>query len=74
MQHHCQRFVVLGHSVAHQKLGLAVLAQVSYDGQLEHFDEDDVDIMQLFASFVGPKLTLGIQSCKWNAPCFERWL
>lgn len=26
---------------------------------MEHFDEEDVDIMQLFASFVGPKLMLG---------------
>ena len=33
--------------------------QVSYDGQLEYFDEDDVDIMKMFASFVGPKLKPG---------------
>ena len=30
--------------------------QVAYDGQLEYFDDEDVEIMELFASFVGPKL------------------
>mmetsp|Transcript_20309 Transcript_20309/g.36260 ORF Transcript_20309/g.36260 Transcript_20309/m.36260 type:complete len:468 (-) Transcript_20309:159-1562(-) len=35
---------------------IQVINKVSYDGQLEDFDDDDVEIMQLFASFVGPKL------------------
>jgi len=33
-----------------------LINKVSYDGQLEYFDDDDIDIMQLFSSFVGPKL------------------
>ena len=35
---------------------LIVSTQVAYDGQLEYFDDEDVEIMELFASFVGPKL------------------
>eukprot|EP00931_Biecheleriopsis_adriatica_P074244 TRINITY_DN48348_c0_g1_i1.p1 TRINITY_DN48348_c0_g1~~TRINITY_DN48348_c0_g1_i1.p1 ORF type:complete len:470 (-),score=101.96 TRINITY_DN48348_c0_g1_i1:92-1501(-) len=34
-----------------------LINKVSYDGQLEYFDDDDIEIMQLFASFVGPKLS-----------------
>eukprot|EP00440_Ansanella_granifera_P046287 gb/GFBE01050126.1/.p1 GENE.gb/GFBE01050126.1/~~gb/GFBE01050126.1/.p1 ORF type:complete len:461 (+),score=127.30 gb/GFBE01050126.1/:1-1383(+) len=36
---------------------IQMINKVSYDGQLEYFDEDDIQIMQLFASFVGPKLS-----------------
>mmetsp|Transcript_43251 Transcript_43251/g.100920 ORF Transcript_43251/g.100920 Transcript_43251/m.100920 type:complete len:447 (+) Transcript_43251:44-1384(+) len=36
---------------------MQMINKVAYDGQLEYFDEEDVEIMQLFASFVGPKLT-----------------
>ena len=35
---------------------LLYMWQVAYDGQLEYFDDEDVEIMELFASFVGPKL------------------
>jgi len=37
---------------------IQMINKVSYDGQLEAFDEDDVEVMDLFAKFVGPKLAL----------------
>ncbi|CAJ1431744.1 unnamed protein product [Effrenium voratum] len=43
---------------------IQVANKVSYDGQLEYFDEDDVDIMKMFASFVGPKLTSSMHSAQ----------
>lgn len=36
---------------------IQMINKVSYDGQLEYFDDDDIEIMQLFATFVGPKLS-----------------
>lgn len=33
-----------------------MINKVSYDGQLESFDESDVEVMELFAKFIGPKL------------------
>lgn len=35
---------------------IQMINKVSYDGQLEAFDEEDVQVMDLFAKFVGPKL------------------
>jgi len=34
---------------------IQMINKVAYDGQLEYFDDEDVEIMELFASFVGPK-------------------
>eukprot|EP00928_Gymnodinium_smaydae_P072190 TRINITY_DN555_c0_g2_i1.p1 TRINITY_DN555_c0_g2~~TRINITY_DN555_c0_g2_i1.p1 ORF type:complete len:509 (-),score=123.83 TRINITY_DN555_c0_g2_i1:23-1549(-) len=36
---------------------IQMINKVSYDGQLEFFDETDIEVMELFAKFVGPKLT-----------------
>lgn len=36
---------------------IQMINKVSFDGQLESFDESDVEVMELFAKFVGPKLT-----------------
>eukprot|EP00930_Biecheleria_cincta_P023019 TRINITY_DN16684_c0_g1_i1.p1 TRINITY_DN16684_c0_g1~~TRINITY_DN16684_c0_g1_i1.p1 ORF type:complete len:469 (+),score=83.47 TRINITY_DN16684_c0_g1_i1:107-1513(+) len=36
---------------------IQMINKVSYDGQLEYFDDDDIEIMQLFGTFVGPKLS-----------------
>mmetsp|Transcript_20865 Transcript_20865/g.58893 ORF Transcript_20865/g.58893 Transcript_20865/m.58893 type:complete len:462 (+) Transcript_20865:101-1486(+) len=50
-------------SKMHEKADKAVMGviqminKVSYDGHLECFNEEDVDIMELFSKFVGPKLT-----------------
>lgn len=35
---------------------IQMINKVSYDGQLEFFDERDVEVMELFAKFVGPRL------------------
>lgn len=35
---------------------IQMINKVSYDGQLEIFDETDIQVMELFAKFVGPKL------------------
>lgn len=35
---------------------IQMINKVSYDGQLEQFDERDVEVMELFAKFVGQKL------------------
>jgi len=35
---------------------IQMINKVSYDGQLEVFDEADIQVMELFAKFVGPKL------------------
>jgi len=35
---------------------IQMINKVSYDGQLEFFDEQDIEVMDLFAKFVGPKL------------------
>jgi len=35
---------------------IQMINKVSYDDQLEFFDEQDVEVMELFAKFVGPKL------------------
>merc|ERR1719327_394991 len=35
---------------------IQMINKVSYDGQLEAFDDQDVEVMELFAKFVGPKL------------------
>jgi adenylate cyclase len=35
---------------------IQMINKVSYDGQLDFFDEQDVEIMNLFAKFVSPKL------------------
>lgn len=35
---------------------IQMINKTSYDGQLEFFDERDVEVMELFAKFVGPKL------------------
>ncbi|CAE7191200.1 Prkg1 [Symbiodinium sp. KB8] len=37
---------------------IQMINKVAYDGQLEYFDDEDVEIMELFASFVGPKTSL----------------
>jgi len=37
---------------------IQMINKVSFDGQLEIFDESDVDVMELFAKFVGPKLAM----------------
>lgn len=36
---------------------IQMINKVSYDGHLEAFEEQDIEIMELFAKFVGPKLT-----------------
>jgi len=36
---------------------IQMINKVSYDGQLEYFDESDIQVMELFAKFVGPKLS-----------------
>merc|ERR1719456_2110776 len=36
---------------------IQMINKVSFDGQLEIFDESDIEVMELFAKFVGPKLT-----------------
>mmetsp|Transcript_65385 Transcript_65385/g.202528 ORF Transcript_65385/g.202528 Transcript_65385/m.202528 type:complete len:469 (-) Transcript_65385:34-1440(-) len=36
---------------------IQMINKVSYDGRLECFNEADVDIMELFSKFVGPKLS-----------------
>jgi GAF domain-containing protein len=36
---------------------IQMINKVSYDGQLESFDEQDIEVMELFSKFVGPKLT-----------------
>merc|ERR1719362_2053941 len=36
---------------------IQMINKVSYDGQFECFDDQDVEVMELFAKFVGPKLT-----------------
>eukprot|EP00434_Breviolum_minutum_P006799 symbB.v1.2.005996.t1/scaffold276.1/size251734/18 len=43
---------------------IQMINKVSYDGQPEHFDEEDVEIMQLFATFVRPKLMLSASKDK----------
>jgi len=35
---------------------IQMINKVSYDGQLEYFDEQDIEVLDLFAKFVGPKL------------------
>lgn len=35
---------------------IQMINKVSFDGQLEFFDDADVQVMELFAQFVGPKL------------------
>lgn len=35
---------------------IQMINKVSYDGQLEAFDEQDIEVMELFAKFVGPKM------------------
>jgi GAF domain-containing protein len=35
---------------------IQMINKVSYDGQLESFDEQDVEVMDMFSKFVGPKL------------------
>jgi GAF domain-containing protein len=35
---------------------IQMINKVSFDGQLEFFDEADVEVMELFAKFIGPKL------------------
>jgi len=37
---------------------MQMINKLSYDGQLEFFDEQDVEVMDLFAKFVGPKLAV----------------
>jgi GAF domain-containing protein len=36
---------------------IQMINKVSFDGRLEFFDEADIEVMELFAKFVGPKLT-----------------
>jgi GAF domain-containing protein len=36
---------------------IQMINKVCYDGQLEYFDEQDIEVMELFAKFVGPKLS-----------------
>jgi GAF domain-containing protein len=43
---------------------IQMINKVSYDGQLESFDEQDVEVMLLFAKFVGPKLAVSNMSRK----------
>jgi len=35
---------------------IQMINKVSYDGQLESFDDQDVEVMDMFSKFVGPKL------------------
>mmetsp|Transcript_59891 Transcript_59891/g.106816 ORF Transcript_59891/g.106816 Transcript_59891/m.106816 type:complete len:485 (+) Transcript_59891:70-1524(+) len=35
---------------------IQMINKVSYDGQLESFDEQDIEVMELFAKFVGPRI------------------
>eukprot|EP00927_Polykrikos_kofoidii_P058548 TRINITY_DN5311_c0_g1_i2.p1 TRINITY_DN5311_c0_g1~~TRINITY_DN5311_c0_g1_i2.p1 ORF type:complete len:524 (-),score=77.91 TRINITY_DN5311_c0_g1_i2:344-1750(-) len=35
---------------------IQMINKVSYDGQLEAFDEGDIDVMEMFSKFVGPSL------------------
>uniref|UniRef100_A0A7S2Q1P4 GAF domain-containing protein n=1 Tax=Zooxanthella nutricula TaxID=1333877 RepID=A0A7S2Q1P4_9DINO len=37
---------------------IQMINKVSFDGQLEIFDEGDIEVMELFAKFVGPKLAM----------------
>mmetsp|Transcript_75093 Transcript_75093/g.212394 ORF Transcript_75093/g.212394 Transcript_75093/m.212394 type:complete len:483 (-) Transcript_75093:144-1592(-) len=42
---------------SHQVIGvIQMINKVSFDGQLECFDDADVEVMELFAKFVAPKL------------------
>eukprot|EP00401_Gymnodinium_catenatum_P016273 CAMPEP_0117496586 /NCGR_PEP_ID=MMETSP0784-20121206/20734_1 /TAXON_ID=39447 /ORGANISM="" /LENGTH=515 /DNA_ID=CAMNT_0005291563 /DNA_START=12 /DNA_END=1559 /DNA_ORIENTATION=+ len=36
---------------------IQMINKVSYDGQLDFFDDSDIEVMEMFAKFVGPKLT-----------------
>merc|ERR1712110_272135 len=36
---------------------IQMINKQSFDGQLEAFDEADIEVMEMFAKFVGPKLT-----------------
>lgn len=42
---------------------IQMINKVSYDGQLEIFDENDIQVMELFAKFVGPKLAHSSMMC-----------
>mmetsp|Transcript_28289 Transcript_28289/g.49386 ORF Transcript_28289/g.49386 Transcript_28289/m.49386 type:complete len:495 (-) Transcript_28289:67-1551(-) len=35
---------------------IQMINKVSFDGQLNAFDEEDIEVMELFAQFVGPKI------------------
>jgi len=45
---------------------IQMINKVSYDGQLDFFDEQDVEVMELFSKFVGPKLALSSMLKKDN--------
>merc|ERR1712031_70758 len=36
---------------------IQMINKVAYDGQLEYFEDQDIEVMELFAKFVGPKLS-----------------
>lgn len=46
---------------------IQMINKVSFDGQLEIFDDTDVEVMELFAKFVGPKLAMSSMMAKRHA-------
>mmetsp|Transcript_7131 Transcript_7131/g.17751 ORF Transcript_7131/g.17751 Transcript_7131/m.17751 type:complete len:498 (+) Transcript_7131:95-1588(+) len=51
---------------------IQMINKVSFDGQLEIFDDSDVEVMELFAKFVGPKLAVSSMMAKRHAEPAER--
>lgn len=51
---------------------IQMINKVSYDGQLECFDDGDVEIMELFAKFVGPKLAQSSMMTRFASERLER--
>jgi GAF domain-containing protein len=51
---------------------IQMINKVSFDGQLEMFDESDLEVMELFAKFVGPKLAVSSMMAKRHSEPAER--